>query len=93
MSSAHHMESTTSSQLPSKPGHVKTCCESGKPYVSKGPTFISARKENIDSVGLFSKLENPAVPNNPYEIVKTSGENDVKYIYVRLAKLESLQKW
>ena len=93
MSSAHHMESTTSSQLSSKPGHVKTCCESGKPYVSKGPTFISARKENIDSVGLFSKLETPAVPNNPYEIVKTSGENDVKYIYVRLEKFESLQKW
>ena len=93
MSSAHDMESTTSSQLPLKFGNVKSCCESGKPYVSKGSTFVSARKENIDSVGLFSKLENSSVPNNPCEIVKANCENDVKYIYVRLEKFESLQKW
>ena len=92
MSSAHDVESSTSSQLSSKPGHVKTCCESGKP-VFKRSTFVSARKENIDSVGLFSKLETPAVPNNPYELVKANYENDVKYIYVRLEKFENLQKW
>ena len=93
MSSAHDMESTTSDQMPVKSQNVKSCCESGKPYVFKRSTFASARKENIDSVGLFSKLEHPAVPNNPCKIVKANCENDVKYIYVRLEKFESLQKW
>ena len=93
MSSAHDMETTTSDQMPQKSTKMKTCCESGKTCVPILSAFVSARKSKIDTVTVFSKLENPAVPNNPYEIVKANYENDVKYINVRLEKFESLQEW